>query len=243
MAGTGRGLERIMRSAIAGLALAAPDLVSRGARAQDDPASVLLFGTLETGPSTFLTAGAKLALDRIDREGFVALATLGGGTRREGVGRRETASGAAVLGYQWFRDWGVIAAYVGLEGSLEALTTGGVTRLDPSRFGARLQGELWARPTETTLLTATAILDSSRTAAWGRLSWGWRVEPWSGWSAYLGPELALYADHTGYGKWTLGLHATDFAIGRFRFRTATGLQFEPESPVGPYVSVTAWTPW
>jgi hypothetical protein len=226
-----------------GPVLAAPLPTARGADTPDDPASLLLFGNLETGPSTFVTAGAKLALDRIDREGFVALASLGAGTRREGAGRRETAIGAAVLGYQWFRDWGVIAAYAGVEGSLEAVTTGGATRFGPGRVGARLHGEVWARPGEATLLTATAILDSSRTAAWGRLSWGWQVEPWSGWSAYLGPELALYADGTGYRKWTLGGHATDFAIGRFSLRISTGLQFEPRRQPGPYVSLAAWTPW
>lgn len=210
---------------------------------QNNPASLLLFGSLEAGPSTFVGTGAKLALDRIDREGFVALASLGAGTRREGAGRRETATGAAVVGYQWFRDWGVIAAYGGIEGSVEALTMGGATRFEPVRLGGRLHGEVWARPAETTLLTATAILDSSRTAAWGRLSWGWRLEPWPGWNPYLGPEFALYADRTGYRKWNFGVHATDFAIGRFSLRTSAGLQFEPQGPASPYVALTVWTPW
>jgi len=229
-----------VRRAILSLFFAAPIAEAWG---QADPTSLLLFGNLEAGPATFVTAGAKIALDRIDREGFVALATLGAGTRREAAGRRDTGNAAAVLGYQWFRDWGVIAAYAGVEGSLETLTTGGATRLGPGRVGARLHGEVWARPGETTLFTATAILDSSRTAAWGRLSWGWRVEPWSGWSAYLGPELALYADRTDYRKWNLGLHATDFAIGRFSLRTALGVQCEPRRRPGPYVSLTVWTPW
>ena len=241
MTGSGRALRTTLLYTIAGLAVASPN---RGAaRAETEPASRLLFGTLEASPSTFLTGGAKLALDRIDRQGFVGLATLGAGTRREGTSRRDTATGAAVFGYQWFRDWGVIAAYAGVEGSLTALTAGSVTRLDPIRVGARLQGEIWARPGEATLLTATAILDTSRTAAWGRLSWGWRVEPCSGWSAYLGPELALYVDRTGYRKWNLGLHATDFTLGRFSLRSSVGLQFEPQGQPAPYVSLTAWTPW
>ena len=60
---------------------------------------------------------------------------------------------------------------------------------------------------------------------------------------YLGPELALYADHTGYRKWNLGVHATDFTVGRFSLRTSAGLQFEPRDSASPYVSLTVWTPW
>ncbi|WP_244472971.1 cellulose biosynthesis protein BcsS [Methylobacterium sp. Leaf100] len=232
---------RAVRVAVVGLV---PTVLASGiVQAQDDPVSLLLFGSLETGPSTFVSAGAKVALDRIDREGFVALASLGAGTRREGTGRRETATAAAVVGYQWFYDWGVLAAYAGAEGSIEAVTRGGVSRLEPARVGARLHGEVWARPAEATLLTITAILDTSRTAAWGRLSWGWQVEPWRGWNPYLGPELALYADHTGYRKWNLGVHATDFTVGRFSLRTSAGLQFEPRDSASPYVSLTVWTPW
>ncbi len=245
MTGPGRPQRRLRGQArwILAAGLTQPFLTFGAVQAQDDPVSLLLFGSLETGPSTFVSAGAKLALDRIDREGFVALASFGAGTRREGLGRRETATGAAVVGYQWFHDWGVLAAYAGVEGSLEALTMGGVTRMEPGRVGARLHGEVWARPGNAALFTATAILDSSRTAAWGRVSWGWQIEPWPGWNPYLGPELALYADHTGYRKWNLGVHATDFAIGRFSLRTSAGLQFEPQASASPYVSLSVWTPW
>jgi len=204
------------------------------------PASILLFGSLESSPSVFVTTGAKVALDRIDREGFVVLGSVGGGRRQESTVMRETAIGAVVVGYQWFPDWGVVAAYAGPEGALEVVSSGcGCAHVLPPRFGLRLHGEIWARPSDETLLAATLILGTARTSAWGRVAWGYRVL-----GAYLGPETSLYLDETGYQKWNFGLHATDFALGRFSLRVSAGLQLASERrDTSPYVGLTVWTPW
>lgn len=203
------------------------------------PASLLLFGSLEASPSVFVTSGAKLALDRLDRPGFVALASLGSGRRREGAFTRDTVIGAVVFGYQWFPDWGVVAAYAGPEGSMEVVSGCGCVHALPPRFGLRLHGEVWARPSDDTLLTVSLVLGSTRMSAWGRLSWGLRL-----WGSYLGPELAHYRDESGYTKWNLGLHATDFALGRFNLRISAGLQMASDrAEAGPYLGLTAWTPW
>ncbi|NEU13049.1 cellulose biosynthesis protein BcsS [Methylobacterium sp. BTF04] len=199
----------------------------------------MLFGSLEASPSVFATTGAKLALDRLDREGFVALASIGAGRRTEPALVRQTIGFAAVFGYQWVRDWGVAAAYVGPEGSVEVLSGAAGSGILPARLGLRLHGEVWARPSEGTLLTATLILGSARTSAWSRISWGTQL-----WGAYLGPEATLYGDHTGYAKWSVGLHATDFKIGRFSFRASAGYQRTTEARSGsPYVAFDVWTPW
>jgi hypothetical protein len=203
------------------------------------PASLLLFGSLEASPSVFVSGGAKMALDRVDGQGFVALANLGAGRRREGALTRDSFVGAVVFGYQWFPDWGAVAAYAGPEGTMDVLSGCGCVQALPPRFGLRLHGEVWARPSDDTLLTATLILGSTRMSAWGRLSWGYRF-----WGAYLGPELAHYRDETGYAKWNVGLHATDFALGRFSLRLAAGLQMaSARRDTGVYVGLTAWTPW
>ncbi|KQP42380.1 hypothetical protein ASF49_00510 [Methylobacterium sp. Leaf104] len=216
--------------------LAGPALAS-------SPASVLLFGSLEASPSVFVTTGAKVALDRLDREGFVALGSLGGQRRREGAVTRDTAIGAVVLGYQWFRDWGVVAAYAGPEGTMEVVSGCGCVHALAPRFGLRLHGEVWARPTDATLLTATLIAGTTRMSAWGRLSWGTRGWGTGGWDAYLGPEISLYGDETGYRKWNVGLHATDFALGRFSLRLSAGLQLASDQDPGPYLGLSVWTPW
>jgi hypothetical protein len=205
---------------------------------ETSPASLLLFGSLEASPSVFVTTGAKLALDRLDREGFVALGSLGGQRRSEGDVTRGTATGAVVLGYQWFRDWGVVAAYAGPEGAMEVVSGCGCVRAPPLRLGLRLHGEVWAHPTDATLFTATLVTGTARMSAWGRLAWGTRH-----WGAYLGPEIALYGDETGYRKWNLGLHATDFTLGPVSLRLSAGLQLASDQDPGPYLSLAVWTPW
>ena len=42
----------------------------------------------------------------------------------------------------------------------------------PPRFGLRLHGEIWARPTEETLLQATLIAGTSLDSIWARIAWG-----------------------------------------------------------------------
>ena len=225
------------------LAAVAPTLTA--ARAGD--IDTLLFGSLDAGAATFLSVGAKVALDRLDRPGFAVLASVGGGRRGEAVCgcpsqvvrvSRYTALGAALLGYQWFFDWGVAALYAGPEGAAEALTDGRVLATLPVQWGLRLHGELWARPTDETLIQATIVLGSSRDSAWSRIGLGYRA-----WGAYLGPEASLYADRSGYTKWNLGLHATDFALGAYSFRLSGGVQIESsERRPSPYVALSVWSP-
>ncbi|WP_246775810.1 cellulose biosynthesis protein BcsS [Methylobacterium aquaticum] len=216
----------------------------------------VLFGSLDAGRSTFVSAGAKVAPGGIDRDGVVTLATLGYGLRPErdwwGDPRakaeqtpprtlRHTVQAGAVAGWQWMHDWGVAALFAGPELAFEVLDSPGTTKLPAPRFGARVQGELWARPTEATLLTTTLIAGTARWSAWGRVSWGIRL-PELG-AAYLGPEAALYADRTGYRKWSLGLHATDFALARVSFRISAGWVYEEQiRRPGVYGTLTAWLP-
>lgn len=238
------GLTRMRVSACAP-AVVLCALLAPPADAADLTLDTLLFGSLDAGAATFVTAGAKVALDRLDRTGFVALASVGGGRRTEKTGcvchptlSRYTALGSALVGYQWVHDWGVVAAYAGPEGSVEMLGDASAVAVLPARFGLRVHGEVWARPTEQTLLTATLIAGSARSDAWGRIAWGHRL-----WGAYLGPEASLYTDHTGYRKWAVGLHATDFSLGRYSFRVSGGLQGESsERRAAPYVALSAWAP-
>ena len=239
--------RRRLRNGIvaAGAALCAAPV----ARAGDDPVRTVLFGSLDAGRSTFVAAGAKLAAERTDRDGVVALASLGGGYRFERAPGRALAAApmvvrttwiaAAVVGYQIVRDWGALAAFVGPEASVEALTGAFGTLGLPVRYGLRLHGEAWIRPSDATLATGTLILGSTRTSAYARASWGSRM-----WGAYLGPETVLYADATGYRKWGVGVHATDIALGRVGLRASIGCEGETgRRGLGAYGALAAWTPW
>ncbi|WP_286158931.1 cellulose biosynthesis protein BcsS [Methylobacterium sp. Leaf456] len=230
-----------MRRWTAALALTAS---GSPAAAEDAGLRTVLFSSLEAGASTFSTSGAKVAFDRFDRDGPVVLVSGGGGMRLEGGGRlpvlvRTTLLGAALGGYQFVRPWGVVTVLAGPELSAEMLTGAGGAVMLPLRRGLRLHGEVWARPTESTLATATVILGSARNDAWARLSWGFSM-----FGAYLGPEAAAYLDRTGYRKWSLGLHATDYAFGGYRFRLSAGCQFEGQANgrarPGPYLGLAIW---
>lgn len=200
---------------------------AKGASAQDHASSSVIFGSLDAAPSAFATAGVKVGLNRIDREGLAVLLSGGGGFRSERLSfggsrpspilTRWTGAGAAVVGYQWFRDWGVMALFAGPESAIEALSGGGVLRTLPTRLGLRLHAELWARPSAETLLTGTAIAGSARGDLWARLSYGVRIR-----GTYFGPEAAVYTDGTGYEKWSVGLHATDLPLGDIRLRLSAG---------------------
>lgn len=214
--------------------------------AENSDIDIVLFGSLDTGSSTFANAGFKWAPERIDREGFAMLATVGAGARLEHGPAMQTGfvptfvratSLASLLGgYQFFFDWGVVGIFAGPEASFESVM--GLAGFGPfeTRIGARLQGEVWARLSENTLATVTVILGSARWDTFARVSAGYRI-----FGAYLGPEAAAYADRTGYSKWSLGMHATDFSFGDFSFRVSSGCSYESETRrVGPYVSVATW---
>ncbi len=226
----------------------------------------VLFGSLDAGRSTFVSAGAKVAPDGMDRDGFVALATVGYGMRTErdwwgdpraAAGlrpprtQRHTVQAGAVAGWQWMHEWGVVALFAGPELAFEVLDSPGTKRLPAPRLGARVQAELWARPSEATLVTATLIAGTARGSVWGRVSWGMRMPGLRGMglgAAYLGPEAALYADLTGYRKWSLGLHATDIALpaaisADLRLRVSAGWVYEEQiRRPGAYGTLAAWLP-
>lgn len=234
----------ISRSRRLGPALAAFLFFAQASPACGGEIDALLFGSLDAGAATFLTIGAKLGLGPLDQDGFVILASVGSGLQRErgdfGLPRTRYAfNAAAVLGYQWFFDWGTAAIFAGPEGSMEMLADGRAVAVSPAAYGLRLHAEIWARPTDNTLLQATAVAGSTRDSLWTRLAWGYRIG-----GAYLGPEISVYGDETGYRKWNLGLHASDFAIARYSFRVSAGLQTETaRRSASPYVALAVWSPW
>ncbi|GJD50956.1 hypothetical protein OPKNFCMD_3706 [Methylobacterium crusticola] len=213
----------------------------------------MLFGSLDAGRSSFVAVGAKHAPGGPAADGFVALGSVGYGLRpeRDYYGDPRASAGArpprvlrhtvlagALGGWQWLHAWGVVTLFAGPELAFEVLDSAATKRLPAPAPGLRLHGEVWARPTGATLLTGTLIAGSARTTIWGRASWGARVL-----SFYVGPEAALYADRTGYRKWSLGLHATDVAVGRVRLRVSAGWVYEEQvRRPGVYGALAVWTP-
>ena len=203
---------------------------------------MLVFGSLDAGAATFMTAGAKVGLPSLDGDGAVVLASLGGGRQGErgpeASRQRYSALGAIALGYQWFFGWGVVAAFAGPEMTTQILADPYGSTLLPSRFGVRLQGEIWARPSEDTLLQGSVVAGTALDSVWVRAAWGYRM-----WDTYFGPETSLYTDASGFRKLNLGLHGTDFTLGRFSFRISAGLQSETgRRSIAPYTTLSVWSP-
>ncbi len=203
----------------------------------------LLFSSLDAGATTFLTAGAKIGLPTLKGDGAVALMSLGVGRQRErgpdGRHERYTALGAITVGYQWLFEWGVAAVFAGSELTTQMLADRTGSILMPARLGFRLHGEIWARPTEKTLVQGTVIAGTARDSVWARIAWGLRL-----WGPYIGPEASLYTDASGFKKVAFGLHATDFALGDYSFRIAAGLQHETDRrSLAPYLAFCVWSPW
>lgn len=245
---TRRSAAALVLAATAALAEEAPVPTT----ALRDEVRTVLFGGFEAGTATFVSAGAKHALDGLDRDGLILMSGVGYGARFDRDGNdparrlglksplvlRHTVLAHALAGYQWTFDWGVVALLAGPELSYEHLASRYALNQPGPRFGGRVHGEVWARPTDETLFTATLIAGSARGDAWGRLSWGWRL-----FGAYVGPEAALYADLTDYRKASVGLHATALTLFGTQLRISAGFLREyPARRDGGYVALTAWRP-
>ena len=168
---------------------------------RENPISAILFGSLDAAPSGFATAGAKIAFDRVDREGFVVLASVGAGRRAETGPSLDGRSSPSLMRwtiagqrprrpsmvYRLGRDRTLCGTRRIHGGAVRVRRIGdsaGSVRASSPRRGL-------GPPHRRDAPHRDVILGSAHGHAWGRLSYGVRV-----WGAYLGPEAALYADET-----------------------------------------------
>ena len=206
----------------------------------------ILFGSLDAGRSTFLTVGAKQTFTGpLDRSGLVSLVTLGyGGSpgqadfeRSSDTVVRPTIQASAMIGYQWAFDRVFVAGFVGPEfDAQQPATVGEIARLSQPRLGLRVQGELWAHPTENTLLAATVVAGTARSSLWGRAAFGYRV--WN--DVFVGPEVALSRTET-FREWRVGAHVTGVRLGQFTFGLSGGWRGDEKDPHGgAYVNLSGY---
>lgn len=131
-----------------------------------DDLRIVPFASIDVGRSIFVSAGLKQSLTGpLDRQGYVAMETLGYGLTRErgdsGAAAslyRHTLQTSSLVGYQFSTHGVFLSAFIGPELTWEQVTDDGlVDRWSQPRLGARVQGELWAHPTTDTLLTASVV--------------------------------------------------------------------------------------
>jgi hypothetical protein len=185
-------------------------------------AQTVFFAGLDSGHSVHGHLGFKRALgDSLDRSGFVAMGVLGLGGR--GAGGGHPVEAGLMGGYQW----DLPRVHAGLFLGPEVESAGGV------RIGARAQGEVWARPTDGTLLTATLIVGSARPQAWGRLSAGYRL--WD--DVHVGPEVSLKQERA-WSEWRAGVHLTGPQLAGVTWRISGGQSRVEGGREGFYASLS-----
>lgn len=241
---------KVSALAWAGL-LAAPGPSAAGARDEElflRPSEewIALFAGLDVGRSVFASGGSKQALTGpLDRSGWVQMELTGFGlTRERAIGPagdlavlRYTHETSVSGGYQWALNGLYLAAFAGPEVQQEQLTVGGrLLRWSQPHLGARVQADLWANPTDATLLTGTIVASSTRMSFYGRGSAGLRV--WGG--AFVGPEVTVYSTAT-YSETRWGVHVTAFRIWRVNLRASAGWMTDDAHRRGaPYCGLSAW---
>lgn len=233
-AGVGVG-QCCARSGSGGLVLGAAILASQAALAQEErgedsqtrgPLATVIFGSLEAGPAkSFAAIGLKRAVTGgLDASGFRTLLKLGlareqaGGIPPRGIAWK--AESHALIGHEWRVGDTFVSLYAGADQESDYRETGGALR-HASRFGARLQGDLWATPTDDTLIQASAYVSSLDRRIWGRLAPGWLVAR----GAWLGPEIEAYRQRD-YSKLRLGLHLTGLRLLGVTWRLSAGWEKE-----------------
>jgi hypothetical protein len=216
---------------VAAAAVLGAACATAGAASAEEPETapaprMVVFGSIEGARSAYGSIGAKRTLSgSLDETGPVAMITAGargspdqlGILRSEAAAFRPAFAGSALLGYQWALGRTFLSLFAGPELDRDRFwSKAGVARV-ATRTGARLQAEVWIHPTESTLLTGTAVAGSARGSLWARASAGYKV--WR--EVFVGPEATHYRSD-GYREWRLGAHATGLQLWRFNLRLSGG---------------------
>ena len=209
--------------------------VAEEAEFERSPLSRVIFGSLEAGPTkTFLSIGMKRALGGgIAESGFRLFLKAGGSqeqTRRHKPhGTTYKSESQALLGYEWRIGDSFLALYAGSDIETEQrIETLGPSMLT-TRYGARIQADLWAIPTDGMMLQANAYASSIDERLWGRLATGWQTPV----GIYAGPEIEVYRERD-YRKLRLGLHLTGLRWLGLEWRLSGGWQSTSDRPSEAY---------
>jgi hypothetical protein len=209
-----------------------------GAESENSPLSMVIFGSMEAGPTkTFLSVGMKRALGGgLARSGFRLFLKAGGSqeeTRRQRPrGTTYKSESQAMLGYEWRIGDSFLALYAGSEMQSEQRIEPVGASFVETRYGARLQADLWSTPRPGLMLQASAYASTLDGRLWARAATGWRVPL----GFYAGPEIEAYRER-GYRKLRLGLHLTGLRLLGLEWRLSGGWQRSSDRPSEFYATL------
>ncbi len=227
------------KAGMAGLAIlvAAAPCDAAGAEEGEDerpPLSMVIFGSMEAGQTkSFASIGMKRAIGGgLAESGFRLFIKAGGSReetrRRPPHGKTDKAEAQSMLGYEWRIGSTFFALYAGSDAETER-------RIEPfflglsTRYGARLQADLWITPAEGMMLQAGGYASTLDRRLWGRFATGWQMPTGS----YFGPEAEAYRERD-YSKFRLGLHLTGLRLLGVEWRLSGGWQKTSDRPSEAY---------
>lgn len=238
------GGSRAKLAALAMIFVAAPLTLGHAEEEDDEdddkysPISWVIFGSMEAGPTKgFGSTGVKRAIGgSLADSGFRLFVKAGFSreeTRNQGWhGLTDKAEVQALIGYEWRIGDNFISLYAGYdsesERSLDAFAISPISNY----YGARLQADLWAVPTERTMLHASGYISSINGRLWARLSPGWQMPA----GFYVGPEIEAYRERD-YSKLRLGLHVTNLRFMGLAWRLSGGWQTTSDRPAEAYATL------
>lgn len=145
----------------------------------------------------------------------------------------EQVEGAALLGYEWIWREAKLAGYVGL-----AVRNTSLSITDPSNpaggttYGLKSAIDFYARPTDTTMVSAYGSFTTNDKAYFARLKAGYRL----GEGIYIGPEAAVLGNDF-YNQWRVGAHLSGLQLGPVQASLSAGYQFDRAHGAGAYGAV------
>jgi hypothetical protein len=231
---------RVGKAGLAGLAMivaAAPicDASAEEEEAERSPVSMVIFGSMEAGPTkTFLSVGMKRAIGGgLTDSGFRLFVKAGGAQeqtrRRRPHGVTYKSETQALLGYEWRIGSSFLALHAGADTETEQRVEAFGPSFMATRYGARVQADLWIVPTPGTMIQANGYVSSLNGRLWARIAPGWQTPA----GFYLGPEFEAYGERD-YRKYRLGLHLTGLRFLGLEWRLSGGLQQTSDRPSAYY---------
>lgn len=139
-------------------------------------------------------------------------------------------AGAALVGYEWVSPSMSFAAYLGADVRNNKLSI--VDASNPvvgTSFGAKVQGEFYAKPSALTMIAANASYATNKTAYFARLRGGFLIGP----DLYVGPEFVAAGD-AFFNQERLGVHLTGLQAGPVQFAFAAGYLYDQVRGAGGY---------
>lgn len=206
--------------------------------AEPSPISMVIFGSMETGPrKTFAAVGMKRALGGggLARDGWRLFVKTGGSReptqRMRPHGTTDKAESQAMLGYEWRLGDSFLALYAGSDTeSIQNRRPFGVAAAS-TRYGGRIQADLWSTPMEGMMVQTGAYVSSVGGRFWARAAAGWEVPSGLRLGSlvsasprfFIGPEIETYREN-GYSKLRAGLHLTGLRALGVEWRISAGWQ-------------------